>query len=44
MEDFDDYSIQMDEDCVLRDYDEADELAKQREVVEHDNCDIDFGG
>lgn len=44
MEDFDDYSIQMDEDCVLQDYDEADELAKQREVVEHDNCDIDFGG
>lgn len=44
MEDFDNYSIQMDEDCILQDYDEADELVKQQEVVEHDNCDIDFGG
>lgn len=44
MEDFDNYSIQMDEDCILQDYDEADELTKQQEVVDHDNCDIDFGG
>lgn len=44
MEDFDNYSIQMDEDCVLQDYDDADAYAKQQEAVEHDNCDIDFGG
>ena len=44
MEDFDDYSIQIDEDIILQDYDEADEYAKQQEVVDNDNCDIDFGG
>ena len=44
MEDFDDYLIPIDDDCVLQDYDEADELAKQQEVVEHNNCDIDFEG
>lgn len=43
MEDFDDYSINIDADCITRDYDEADELVKQQEAVEHDNCDIDFG-
>lgn len=44
MEDFDDYLIPIDTDCVLQDYDDADAYAKQQEVVEHDNCDIDFGG
>ena len=44
MNDFDEYLIDIDSDCVLQDYDEADELAKQQEVVEHDNCDIDFEG
>lgn len=44
MEDFDEYLIPIDDDCVLQDYDEADELVKQQEAVEHDNCDIDFGG
>ena len=44
MEDFDDYSITIDTDCILQDYDEADELAKQQEVVDHDNCNIDFEG
>lgn len=44
MEDFDNYLIPIDNDCVLQDYDEADDYAKQQEVVNHNNCDIDFGG
>lgn len=43
MDTFDDYAINIDEDVILQDYDEADDYAKQQEVVEHDNCDIDFG-
>lgn len=43
MENFDDYSINIDADCITRDYDEADELQKQQEAEDKENCDIDFG-
>lgn len=42
MTDFDDYLIDIDEDVVLQDYDEADEYQHQLEEQEKEDTDIKF--